>query len=73
MTGAQQAAIESDGFTLTVVARVIQNVAPTWSAGSEIVVAGSGGAGFGGIGLGIDANGDTVVVLPYTVNLGPGG
>jgi hypothetical protein len=36
LSNSQQAMIASDGFTLTMVARAIQNIAPTWSAASQI-------------------------------------
>ena len=73
----QQAQITSYGFTLTLVARAIQNTAPTWSAASQIAVAGANVI-FDGlrweIDLGIDASGDTVVILPNSHdNNGPGG
>ena len=77
VTAAQQAQIATNGFTLTMVARAIENIAPVWSASSQIAVAGANLI-FGGlrweIDLGIDANGDTVVILPNTLNNnGPGG
>jgi hypothetical protein len=76
LTGAQQAAIAANGFTLTLVARAIQNVAPAFTSSMETWVAGAT-VNYGGlrwiIALGIDAAGDTVVFLPTTYGLEPGG
>jgi len=77
LTNAQQAQIATNGFTLTLVARPIQQIAPTWSPASQIIVAGAN-AIFGGlrweVDLGIDSSGDTVAVLPNALSaFGPGG
>ncbi len=62
----QQSDIENQGFVLTVVERVLQGIAPDYSPSNPAiigVVAVSTGSQRFDIDLGIDSNGDTVVVL----------
>lgn len=77
LTVTQQADIASQGFTLTLVARVLQNgLAPTYTTSVPV---GIGGAlvSYAGvrweIDLGLNSNGDTVVGLPNTITVGSGG
>ena len=79
LTPAQKTEIATDGFALTMVARVVQGLAPAYTAASPIIIGGmnldmgTGSPRFD-LQLGIDPNGDTVVVLPSSINnLGPGG
>ncbi|HKM52771.1 MAG TPA: hypothetical protein VJY33_05120, partial [Isosphaeraceae bacterium] len=77
LTSSQQADIASQGFTMTLVARVLQNgLAPAYTSTDPATI---GGAlvGYAGvrweIDLGLDSHGDTVVVLPTSIdNNGPG-
>ena len=75
-TTAQSHAL-SRGFKMTLVARVIQGIATPYSADSPIGIAGTTydtGSLRWDIDLGIDANGDTVVILANSTNAsGPGG
>jgi hypothetical protein len=63
--------IANEGIVLTMRARVLQGSAPTYSAGNPVVI-GSTIADFNGkrydMYLGLDSSGDTVVVLPSSVN-----
>jgi hypothetical protein len=77
LTTSQRAEIASQGFTLTMVARVLPNLAPAYTTSDPVVIAG-GLVGYAGvlwdIALGLNSNGDTVVVLPNAHdNSGPGG
>ena len=77
LTTSQQADIASQGFTLTLVARVLQNgLAPAYTT-SDPATIGAALVDYAGvrweIDLGLNNQGDTVVVLPNTVDaLGPG-
>jgi hypothetical protein len=69
----QLADISNDGFVLTLRARVIQGLAPAYSPGTPIVIGGAQ-ADFNGkryeVQLGLDSVGDTVVVLPSSIDAG---
>ena len=74
LTASQQTDIASQGFTLTLVARVLQNgLAPAYTTSSPVTI---GGAlvNYAGvrweIDLGLNSSGDTVAVLPNTVDAG---
>ena len=70
LTPAQQTAFETDGFGLTVIARVEQGLAPAYTSASPAmigVVAVSTTTKRFDVDLSIDAAGDTVVVLPDSV------
>jgi len=78
LTASQQAAIASDGFTLTLVARALQNgLAPAYTTSNPVVI----DYAFvfyanvrWEINLGLNSHGDTVAVLPNSANIGgPGG
>ena len=77
LTASQKADIASQGFTLTEVARVLTNgLAPPYTTsaparinGAEVTYAGVRWQ----IDLGLNSNGDTVVILPNTLSSGPGG
>jgi hypothetical protein len=76
LTSAQQTAITNQGFVMTMTARVLQGLAPAYDATNHVVI---GGVDFTFAGtryemdLGLNANGDTVVVLPTSIdNGGPG-
>jgi PEP-CTERM motif len=74
LTGSQQAEIASDGFTLTMVARVLQNgLAPAYTT-SDPVTMGGATVNYAGVrwevDLGINSMGDTVVVLANTIDAG---
>jgi hypothetical protein len=76
-TASQLAAIASQGFTMTMTDRVIQGLAPAYSSPNFVVIAGEDFT-FNGkrweMDLGLNASGDTVVVLPNSIdNGGPGG
>jgi hypothetical protein len=77
LTASQQAEITTQGFTLTEVARVLQNgLAPAYTT-SDPATIGAAYVGYAGvrweIDLGLNSNGDPVVVLPNTIDdLGPG-
>jgi hypothetical protein len=77
LTSTQQAAIATNGFVLTIVDRVIQGTAPAYTTIAPVTIAGADldtGVVRWEIDLGLDASGNTVVVLPTTVNAGgPGG
>ena len=67
LTPAQQADIASQGFALTLVARAVQGQAPAYDVIDNVVILGAAldtGARRFEIQLGLNANGDTVVVLP---------
>jgi hypothetical protein len=76
LTPSQTADLTSKGFTFTIVARAIQGIAPTYDALNPVGIAGGGvhtGVQRFDIGLGLDSNGDTVVVLPTSSDAtGPG-
>jgi hypothetical protein len=76
LTPAQQTAITNQGFVMTMTARVLQGLAPAYDSTNHVVI---GGADFTFAGrrfemdLGLLTNGDTVVVLPTSIdNGGPG-
>jgi len=73
----QKADIGSQGFVLTLEARASQGVAPVYDSSSHITVGGAAvdmGTSRFEIGLGVDGSGDTVVVLPTSIDpLGPEG
>ena len=77
LTSSQQTDIASQGFTETLVARVLQNgLAPAYSSADPATIGGSW-VGYAGVRwsiiLGLNSNGDTVVVLSTTAdNGGPG-
>jgi hypothetical protein len=77
LTPAEKAAMATNGFVLTVVARVLQGSAPAYSSGSPITIGAAvvdTGSVRWEIDLGLDASGDTVVVLPNAIDdAGPGG
>jgi len=74
---AQKADIGSQGFTLTLEARALQGVAPAYDSNSPVTVGGAAvDMGFSRfeVGLGVDSSGDTVVVLPTSIDpYGPDG
>jgi hypothetical protein len=76
-TSSQLTDIANKGFTLTLVARVLQNgLASPYTSGDPVIIGGAD-VNFGGlrweIDLGLDSSGDTVVVLPNSVDAaGPG-
>lgn len=77
LTASQQADIASQGFTLTLVARVLPNgLAPPYTTSAPVTM-GDAFVGYAGvrweIDLGLNSNGDTVVALPNTLSGGPGG
>jgi len=74
LTASQQADIASQGFTLTLVARVLTNgLAPPYTPSAPARIEGSA-VGYAGvrwqIDLGLNTNGDTVVILPNTITSG---
>jgi hypothetical protein len=76
LSAAQKADIASQGFTLTFTARVVQGLAPAYDSTNHITIGGSfldtGSKRFE-VELGLNANGDTVAVLPTSIdNGGPG-
>jgi hypothetical protein len=77
LTASQKSDIASQGFTLTLVARVLQNgLAPAYTISDPATIAGAS-VNYAGvrweIDLGLNSQGDTVVVLPNTIaNNGPG-
>lgn len=77
LTASQQADIASQGFTLTLVARALPNgLAPPYTTSVPVTIA-DALVNYAGvrweIDLGLNSNGDTVVVLPNTVIAsGPG-
>jgi hypothetical protein len=77
LSASQKADIAAQGFTLTMVARVLQLQAPAYDGINHIVIGGADldtGARRFEVDLGINMNGDTVVVLPTSVDAGgPGG
>jgi len=75
LSPSQKADIANQGFVLTVKERVAQGMAPIYTPGNPVIV--SVAAIFTGskrfdIALGVDSNGDTVVVLPDLIGV-PGG
>jgi len=78
LTSSQKADIASQGFTMTIVARVLQNgLAPPYQSSDPVTIGGAT-VNYAGVrwevDLGINSNGDTVVVLPNTLFAqGPGG
>ncbi len=76
-SASQRADLANLGATLTLVARAVQQLAPTWTPEHHygILAAGiSTGAFRFDVAIGLDANGDTVVILPNSFGLtGPGG
>jgi hypothetical protein len=76
LTPSQLADIANHGFTLTIVARALLNIAPTYDATHPVAITGGGlntGAQRFDIALGLNASGDTVVFL-FTADdaIGPG-
>ena len=73
----QKADIGNQGFVLTLEARASQGVALVYDSSSHITVGGAAvdmGTSRFEIGLGVDGNGDTVVVLPTSIDpFGPDG
>lgn len=73
----QKADIGSQGFILTLEARASQGVAPVYDSTSHVTVGGAAvdtGTSRFEIGLGVDGSGDTVVVLPTSIDpFGPDG
>lgn len=71
-TPAEKLAITTEGFTVSFEARVLQGAATTiYSAATPYVIGAAGidtGARRYQVFLGLDANGDTVVVLPSSIN-----
>ena len=76
LSAAQQADIASQGFVLTLDARVLQGLAPAYNDVNPVVIGGAAldtGTTRWEIELGLNSNGDTVVVLPTSVDsFGPG-
>jgi hypothetical protein len=75
-TAMELATITSQGFTMTMTARVILGLAPIYDSTNFVVIAGTDFT-FNGkrweMDLGLNANGDTVVVVPNSINnTGPG-
>ena len=75
-TTTELATIASQGFTMTMTDRVILGLAPVYDSTNFVVIAGTDFT-FNGkrweMDLGLNANGDTVVVLPNSINnTGPG-
>jgi hypothetical protein len=68
LTPQQQALISVNGFVLTVVARVIPVIAPTYPPVLISSAFFDTGTVRWEIGLGLDTHGDTVVVLPSSIN-----
>lgn len=77
LSPAQKADIGSQGFILTLEARALPGVAPAYDSSSHVTVGGAAvdmGTSRFEIGLGVDGNGDTVVVLPTSIDpFGPDG
>jgi PEP-CTERM motif-containing protein len=77
LTPLQQAQISTNGFVLTEVARVIQGPIPVFYSNGSAILGGAlydNGTVRWHIDLSLDSNGDTVVVLPNSVNnAGPAG
>ena len=76
LTGTQQAEVAATGFVLTMVARVVQGLAPFYDSVDPVVIGGShidNGVRRFEVDLGLDSLGNTVAVLPDSVgNNGPG-
>ena len=73
---AQNADIANQGFELTLTARPVQALALPYDNLNPVVISGAAvdtGARRFDVQLGLDANGDTVVVLPTSISIGPGG
>jgi hypothetical protein len=71
LTPLQQAQISTNGFVLTEVARVIQGPIPVFYSNGSAILGGAlydNGTVRWWIALGLNSNGDTVVVLPNSVN-----
>jgi len=77
LSSAQKADIGNQGFILTLEARVSQGIAPAYDSNNHITIGGAAvdtGSSRFEIGLGIDGSGDTVVVLPTSIDpYGPDG
>jgi hypothetical protein len=76
-TAAQLAQIASTGFTMTMIDRAVQGLAPAYDSSNHVIIA-SEDFSYNGkrwsMFLGLNASGDTVVVLPDSTNTsGPGG
>ena len=76
-SASQTADMSNLGFSLTIVARAIQNLAPAYDSTNHVTCAGAN-LSFAGvrwlINLGINSSGNTVVVLPTSLDDdGPGG
>jgi hypothetical protein len=76
LTATQQAEIAATGFVLTMTARAVQGLAPAYDSTNHVVIAGADldtGVKRFEIELGLNGNGDTVAVLPTSIdNGGPG-
>ncbi len=80
LSDTQQAGLVSQGFTLTLVARVLQNpnLAPAvYDSNNQVVIGGALVSPIAGkrfeVDLGLDSSGDTVAVLPTSISSpGPG-
>jgi hypothetical protein len=76
LTATQQAEVAATGFTLTMVARVVQGLAPAYDSTSHVVIGGADldtGVKRFEVDLSLDSQGNTVAVLPTSIdNGGPG-
>jgi len=76
LSASEQADIASQGFVLTLDARVLQGLAPAYTDVNPVVIGGAlldTGTTRWEMDLGLNSNGDTVVVLPTSVDaFGPG-
>lgn len=76
LSASEQADIASQGFVLTLDARVLQGLAPAYNDVNPFVIAGAAldtGTTRWEIELGLNSNGDTVVVLPTSIGRSSGG
>jgi hypothetical protein len=76
LTASQQTNVASDGFTLTMVARAVLGLAPTYDPSTPKVIAAAfldTGARRFEIVLGLNSSGDTVAVLPTSISGGGSG
>ena len=76
LTATQQAEIAATGFVLTMVARVVQGLAPPYDSINHVVIGGADldtGVKRFEVDLGLNSSGNTVAVLPTSIdNGGPG-
>jgi len=76
LSSEQQAEVESGGFVMTFTARAVQGLAPPYDSVNYITILGAdldNGQRRFEVDLGLDSNGDTVVVLPTSIDSqGPG-